>query len=214
MPDREQIFIFGASGHAKVVVDIIEQSEDYSISWLLDDNPQLKGNIFFGYPVAGGRSDLEIISATTQLGKGLVAIGINSVRQSVAAWLAEKGIGFITAIHPSARIARGVTISSGTAVMANAVINSDTSIGKHVIINTSASIDHDCMIGDGVHIAPGATLCGSVSLGRNSMVGAGSIIIPNLKIGESVVIGAGSTVISNLPDNVTAVGSPARIIKQ
>ncbi|HQB40063.1 MAG TPA: hypothetical protein PL053_12440 [Deltaproteobacteria bacterium] len=46
------------------------------------------------------------------------------------------------------------------------------------------------------------------------MVGAGSTIIPNLNIGENVVIGAGSTVISDLPDNVTAVGSPARIIKQ
>lgn len=213
MPDRERIFIFGASGHAKVVVDIIEQSGNYAIAMLLDDNPQLKDSIFSGYPVAGGRGDLETISATTPLGRGVVAIGSNHIRQSVAAWLAENGIGFITALHPSARIARGVTLSAGTVVMANAVINSDTYIGKHVIINTSASIDHDCVIGDGVHIAPGTTLCGSVSVGKNSMVGAGSTIIPNLKIGENVVIGAGSTVISDLPDNVTAVGSPARIIK-
>ncbi|MBT0653124.1 acetyltransferase [Geomobilimonas luticola] len=207
---KEKIFVFGASGHAKVVIDVIEQQGVYDIAFLADDDPALKGTHIYGYPVIGGKADL----LASGIKRGIVAIGSNKARSSVAAWLSGNGCELVSAIHPSAQLARGVTIGNGTVVMAGAVINSDTSIGFDVIVNTRASIDHDCIIGSGVHIAPGVTLCGTVAVGAGSFVCAGSTIIPNLTIGSNVTVGAGSTVIRDVPDKVTVVGSPAKVVKK
>lgn len=207
---KEKIFVFGASGHAKVVIDIIEHQGLYDIAFLVDDDLSLKGTEVYGYPVIGGKQ--ELLGNSVQ--HGIVAIGSNNARRAVAIWLVDNNFKLITAIHPAAQIARGVSIGNNSVIMAGAIINSDCTIGNDVIINTKASVDHDCIIADGVHIAPGATLCGTVSIGIGSFVCAGSTIIPNLTIGDNVVVGAGSTVIRNLPDNVTAVGSPAKLVKQ
>ena len=205
---KEKIFVFGASGHAKVVIDIIERQGLFDIAFLVDDNPALKGQHFFGYPVIGGKDEL----LAADIRKGFVAIGNNRARRAVSAWLSSHDCAFITAIHPSAQIARGVSVGSGSVIMAGAVVNSDSTIGYDVIVNTRASIDHDCIIGDGVHLAPGSTLCGSVTVGEESFVCAGATVIPNLTIGGKVTVGAGSTVIRDVPEGVTVAGSPAKVL--
>ncbi|MFA7061910.1 MAG: acetyltransferase [Pedobacter sp.] len=209
---KEKIFVYGASGHAKVVIDIIEKQGLYDIAFLVDDDPVLKDTGFYGYRVIGGKQ--ELLDTRNQISGGIVAIGSNRARIAVAQWLSENGYDLISAVHPSTQLARGTTIGSGTVVMAGAVVNSDTSIGNNVIINTKASIDHDCIIGDGVHLAPGVTLCGTVNIGSGTFICAGATIIPNLTISGNVIVGAGSTVIRDVPDNVTVVGSPAKIVKR
>lgn len=207
---KEKIFVFGASGHAKVVIDVIERRGLYDIAFLIDDDPALRGKAVYGYTVLGGK--VELLARRNSVIGGIVAIGSNKVRAKVAAWLAENGFSLISVIHPSAQIARGGLLGAGTVVMAGAVINSDARIGDNVIVNTRASIDHDCMVGDCVHLAPGATLCGTVTIGEGTFVCAGATIIPNLKIGRNVTVGAGSTVLRDVPDGVTVAGCPARIL--
>jgi sugar O-acyltransferase (sialic acid O-acetyltransferase NeuD family) len=209
---KEKIFIFGASGHAKVVIDIIEKQGLYEIVFLVDDDLLLKGSDFFGYPVIGARNDLMALADAPQA--AIVAIGSNPARYKVAAWLVANGFKRVSAVHPSVQLSRGVQIGDGTVVMAGACINADTIIGDDVIINTQASVDHDCVISHGVHLAPGSTLCGAVSVGEQSFVCAGATIIPNLTIGRSVVVGAGATVINDVPDGLTVVGSPAKAVME
>jgi len=207
---KKKIFIYGASGHAKVVIDIVKKLGLYDIEFLVDDNIALKGQSFFGYHVIGLKEDL--LSAPEKSLAGLVAIGSNKARKTVFNWLQGNGYELISAIHPSTQLGQESTVGCGTVVMANATINSGSKVGDNVIINTNASVDHDCQIGNNVHIAPGATLCGGVSIGDGSFIAAGATIIPNLVIGENVTVGAGSVVLKNIPDNVTAVGNPARIL--
>lgn len=203
---REKIFVFGASGHAKVVIDIIERQGVYQVAFLVDDDPALKGVVFFGYLVIGGKNEL----LATGVSSGIVAIGSNRARRSVSVWLTANGFSRVTAVHPSAQLGRGASVGPGSVVMAGAMINSDAKIGADVIVNTRASIDHDCVVGDGVHIAPGCTLCGTVTVGEGSFVCAGSTILPNLNIGKGVTVGAGSTVIRDVADGMTVAGTPAR----
>lgn len=207
---KGRIFVFGASGHAKVVIDIIERQGLYDIAFLIDDDPALKEKSVYGYDVLGGKA--ELFALRNGVIGGIVAIGSNKARGKVAAWLVENGFSVVSAIHPSAQIARGGLLGAGTVVMAGAVINSDTRIGDNVIVNTRASIDHDCIIGNSVHLAPGATLCGTVTIGEGTFVCAGATIIPNLNIGRNVTVGAGSTVLRDVPDGVTVAGCPAKII--
>ena len=212
MPMSPDICIFGASGHAKVVIDIVEREGRYRVVALFDDNTALRGQDFFGYPVLGGR---EALLAHYQQGKmtaAIVAIGNNQIRIRIAEWLSQHGVPRVSSVHPSAQIARGVQIGHGSVLMAGTVVNADTVIGNEVIINTGATVDHDNVIADAVHIAPGSHLCGHVSVGYGSFIGAGSVLIPGVSLGTDVVVGAGSTVLNNIADGQRVAGSPCRAI--
>ena len=209
MTGREGIFVFGASGHAKVILDIIEQQGVYEVAIVVDDDPAREGTALCGYPVAGGKGAL----LASGVKRGVIAIGSNKARAAVAQWLSAQGMDLVTVLHPSAQVARSAVVGRGTVVMPCACINPDSQVGRNVIINTNATVEHDCTIGDHVHIAPGATLCGTVTVGEGSFVCAGATVLPNVSIGSNVTIGAGSTVICDIADQVTVVGSPARVIK-
>lgn len=194
------INLFGASGHAKVIKDIIE-AQGSKVNCLFDDNPHYDN--IHGCPVYKS-------TETNIYGPMIISIGSNKVRQIIAD---RYKVDYATAIHPSAMISNSVKIGEGSAVMHGAIIQSDANIGKHCIINTGASIDHECTIADFVHVSPHATLCGNVQVGEGSWIGAGATIIPGIKIGKWCTIGAGATVINDIPDNSVVVGSPAKEIK-
>ena len=209
MKAKEKLVVFGAGGHAKVVIDIIERQGTYEIAGLLDDDIKHKGERFFGYPVLGTRAELPaLISA--QLCHAIVTIGDNASRAAVAAHLDQHGWRFASAVHPRASMGRGVKIGPGSVVMAGCVVNADAYLGGQVIVNTGATVDHDCRIEDAVHIAPGCHLCGGVSVGQGSLLGAGTTVTRGVRIGCKVIVGAGSTVIRDVVDEARVSGSPAR----
>lgn len=195
------MYLYGASGHAKVIIDIL-QSTGVKISGLFDDNPDLKS--LSGMKVLGKYAGRELEAPL------IISIGNNEIRAQIAKKLK---VNFGQAVHPGTLISPSARIGEGTVVMQGAIVQADAKIGEHVIINTRSSIDHDCFIGDFVHISPGATLSGNVQVGEGTHVGAGAVIIPGVKIGRWCRIGAGTVVIKDIPDGVTAVGNPARIIK-
>ncbi|MNO83440.1 putative acetyltransferase EpsM [compost metagenome] len=203
--------IFGAGGHAKVVLDMLRANGD-RILGVMDD--RLESKEWNGLKVLGNLKSLEKEENPNIGALFIIAIGQNESRKKVADFLEGKGAKFGTVIHPSAIVGSNCSIGAGTVIMPNAVINADTAIGRHVIINTSSSVDHDCLIHDFAHISPGAHLAGGVSVGTGAHVGIGANVIPGIKIGNETVVGAGAAVINDLPDRVTAVGVPAVIKKQ
>ena len=209
MKAKQKLLVFGASGHAKVVIDIVERQGEFEIAGLLDDDLDRRGEQFYGYPVLGSRAELPALYSA-QLRHALVAIGDNAGRAAVAAHLAQQGWRFASAIHPSASIGRGVEIGPGSVIMAACVVNADTYLGAQVIVNTGATLDHDCRIEDAVHIAPGCHLCGGVSVGSGSLLGVGAAVIPSVRIGKNAIVGAGSTVIHDVADHAKVSGSPAK----
>jgi sugar O-acyltransferase (sialic acid O-acetyltransferase NeuD family) len=210
----DAIVIVGASGHGKVVADIVEQAGQARIAGFLDrDKPA--GSEFFGLPVLGTEAELPRLVRELNLAGMLVAIGDNWSRARVAGELARlaPGLPFAAAVHPAARLARGAEVGPGTVVMAGAVLNSDCRVGAHCIVNTGASLDHDGMMGDFSSLAPGAALGGNVRVGAYSAVSIGACVAHGLKVGEHAVVGAGAVVLSDVPDLCVAYGSPARKIR-
>jgi sugar O-acyltransferase (sialic acid O-acetyltransferase NeuD family) len=195
------MILFGASGHAKVILEIAYLL-DIRVEFLLDDNPDITQ--FYALNVHR-KSDQSLFGK-----KMIISIGDNKVRKKIAS---ESTCEFETLIHPRSTISASASIGVGTVVMATAVINAETKIGKHCIINTSSIIDHDCSIQEFVHVSPNATLCGGVQIGEGTQVGASATIIPNIKVGRWSTIGAGAVVVSDVPDFAVVVGNPARIIK-
>lgn len=195
------MYLYGASGHAKVIIEILE-SQGVKIEGLFDDNESVKSLLQF--PVQ------KFITSFIQNKELIISIGNNVIRRKiVAAIKAEYGI----AIHPKSTISQRSFIGEGTVVMAGVTVNSGTQIGMHCIINTNASVDHDCVLENFVHISPNAALCGDVHIDEGTHIGAGSIIIPGKRIGKWCTIGAGSVVIKDIPDYSIAIGNPCKIIK-
>ena len=209
MKAKEKLVVFGAGGHAKVVIDIIEQQGNYEIAGLLDDDLKHQGKRFFDYPMLGTRAELPALFSA-QIRHAIVTIGDNASRAAVAAHLDQHGWRFASAVHPRASVGRGVKIGPGSVVMAGCVVNADAYLGGQVIINTGATVDHDCRIEDAVHIAPGCHLCGGVSVGQGSLLGAGTTVTPGVRIGNRAIVGAGSTVIRDVADETRVSGVPAR----
>lgn len=207
MNSAQEIYIVGASGHAKVIIATLKD-KGYAVKAALDDDPQKWGKELLGVPIAGPTALLEEFREPC----AIIAIGKNNLRKAVAELY--RRVQWLTLVHPSAFVHPTVRLGPGTVVFAGAVIQPDTRIGSHCIINTSASIDHDCVMKDYVHVAPGVNLAGGVQLGQGVFVGIGSAVIPNILIGDWTAIGAGGVVDSDLAGNLLAVGVPARPIKK
>ena len=99
-------------------------------------------------------------------------------------------------IHPGAKIGKNFFIDHGMGVV----------------------IGETCEIGNNVLLYQGVTLGGTgkdtgkrhPTIGNNVMIGSGAKVLGPIKVGNNVKIGSGSVVLKDVPDNVTAVGVPAR----
>ncbi|HQR44014.1 MAG TPA: acyltransferase [Gemmatales bacterium] len=124
--------------------------------------------------------------------------------------------------HPSATLSFGTTFSKANA-----------SIGKLVYIGPGChlgmvDIQRDVLVAAGVHITSGARTHGFaddnkpirdqegtlevVTIGENSWIGSAAIVMAD--VGKNTIIGAGAVVTKPIPDNVVAVGIPAKVIQQ
>lgn len=204
------ILIYGASGHAKVIIDIVEQSGVHKIIGIVDDTG--KANSLMGYQVVrdiGSLLDKGVKS-------GLVAVGDNWQRSRLVSKILEKckDFEFVTTIHPSVIIAKDVVIGNGTVVMAGCIINPSVQLGNHCIVNTCTSVDHDCNINNFASLAPGVTLGGNVTIGEYTAVGLGASVIQKTEIAPHTVVGAGSVVVKNIPCYCVAYGNPCKFVRK
>jgi len=88
------------------------------------------------------------------------------------------------------------------------------SIGAHACIGPNVSIYTACHPLDAETRNKGIEWSEPVTIGDNVWIGGSVTILPGVTIGSNVVIGAGSVVVRDVPDNVVAVGNPARIVKR
>lgn len=206
-----KLAIVGASGHGKVVADIAEQL-GFRIKFFDDAYPN-KTKIAH-WPILGSTFDLiaSNYKDAELFNNVVVAIGNNEIRCQKMKQLQDNGFNFTTLIHPSALVSRYAEIENGTVIFPRAVINAFARIGLGAIINTGSIVEHDCIVGDYAHISPSASLSGGVEVGSKSWIGVGSQVKQLVKIGNNTIIGAGSTVLSDISSDVTAVGSPAKVI--
>jgi sugar O-acyltransferase (sialic acid O-acetyltransferase NeuD family) len=197
--------VYGASGHGKVVADIL-LTRGIAIAGFIDDNSDSRE--ILGLPIVGDHNWLEQQAKSASVAV-VLGIGDNISRQAVARSCIACHIELQTAVHPSARVASSARVGAGVVVMAGSVINPDAQIGAGAIINTGAIVEHDCQVGEFAHLSPNSVMGGGAVLGSLSWLGIGATIIHGVRVGSGTIVGAGAAVIRNLPDDVVAVGVPA-----
>ncbi|MBP2681963.1 MAG: acyltransferase, left-handed parallel beta-helix (hexapeptide repeat) family [Deltaproteobacteria bacterium] len=208
-----KLLIWGASGHAKVVADIVRRAGTFEIVGYLDDlHPHPPDATFLGAPLY---TSVKAVAALRSRGVNHLILGIGNceARLRLAPVARKQGFFLATAVHPCAVVAEDVRMGAGTVVMAGAVINPGTVLGENVIVNTGALVDHDCIVEDGVHICPGTRLAGDVTVERGAWVGIGATVIEKVRIGAGALVGAGAVVIRDVPENARVAGVPARVLK-
>ena len=199
----KKLMIIGAGGHGRVIADIAQKLGYSEISFLDDGNVTTNMNLLVLGKIEEWKKYIDSYVF-------FVAIGNGRTRERVLQMLLDGGAKVETLIHPSAIIGYGVTLGTGCAVMAGAVINPCVKIGKGGIVNTCASVDHDCILGDYVHVAIGAHLAGDVNVGDYVWIGAGATIKESLTLCTNSIIGAGATVVKNITEEGKYIGTPAR----
>ncbi len=187
----EAVVIVGSGGHAKVVIDILEDSGEYAIAGCTSADPRARE--LMGIPVLGSDAVLEELYAAG-LRRAFIALGDNRLRAAKTREVEALGFTLVNAVSVRAAVSKRASLGRGVAVMPGAVINALASVGDGAIVNTGATVDHDCLIGAFAHIGPGVNLCGRVTVGEGVLAGAGARVIPGVSIGAWAKVGAGAAV--------------------
>jgi serine O-acetyltransferase len=126
----------------------------------------------------------------------------------------DSDLKLVSAIHPTVTILDKARISDGVWINAGSIIGYKAEIEAGVIINTGVQIDHHNVLQECCQVDPGVVTAGNVVLGYRCHIHTGAVLINKVRIGEDTIVGAGAVVLKDLPSLCTAVGIPAKIIKQ
>jgi acetyltransferase EpsM len=207
MTARLALYVFGASGHGKVVAEAALRAAAHDVVGFLDDDPEKWSLRLLNLPVLGGLDALPATQAAVALG-----VGSNDARLALLRRLDERGVTVVSVVHPSSIVSSGVSLGAGSYVGPGVVVHVDARVGRACILNSGSVVEHDNILGDGVHISPNAALGGNVEIGEGAHVGLGAAVLPGITIGAWTIVGAGAVVTKPLPAGVAAAGVPARIL--
>ncbi len=149
-------------------------------------------------------SDLQVLF----LYSGLHA----TMAHRVAHVLHKKGYVFIArAISQGAKFATGIEIHPGATIGKGFVIDH----GSGIVIGETAEIGDNCTLYQGVTLGGTGKDTGKrhPTLGDNVLVGAGAKVLGPFKVGNNSKIAANAVVLKEIPENSTAVGVPAKVVK-
>jgi len=213
----EPIVIWGARGHALVLVDLLGHA-GYHVVAFFDNDPQTTSPIP-GVPIHHGSAGLRRwLTAAGRRSRPRFAIAIGGDRGrdrlAIHATLTDAGLRPATLVHRSAVVAATAALGDGVQILAAAVVGPGSVLGAQTIVNTAASVDHECELGPGVHVGPGAVLAGCVRVGACAFVGAGAVVLPRLAIGDEACVGAGAVVIRDVAARATVAGNPAKPLRR
>lgn len=144
----------------------------------------------------------------------IVAVGEPKTRRLLRENIAQAGFSLAVLVHPSIRISEGTALGAGTIVSSNCFISCDTTIEENVLLQPFVSIGHDCNIKKDTVISTFVCISGDCTIGKETYIGIHTAIKEKTVIGSQTIIGMGSVVVRDIPDQVIAMGNPARIMKE
>ena len=124
----------------------------------------------------------------------------------------KEGLRLISAIHPTAIIMEEAILHENIILYPKSFVGYRAELFPGVIV-ISAHLDHHNVIRECATIDPGVVFAGNVTIGEFSRVHTGATIKNRIKVGRNSMIGAGAVIIEDVPDDVTVVGVPGKIIK-
>lgn len=211
-----KIAIFGAGGLGREVLMLLHQINKALPQWHIlgfyDDDPATPKTIQ-GYPYLGTLTDLLQTKKPLAM---VIALGNPVLKAQIRARLDKSVFSFPPIIHPevSNDDFQINTIGEGTIICQGNILTTNIKLGQHVLLNLGCTVGHDAILGDFCSLMPHVNISGNTVLEKQVYIGTNATLLPGMRVGEKSIIGAGAVVTQPIPDNCTAVGVPARIIKE
>lgn len=205
----KNLVIVGDGGFAREVEWLVARINQVNSTWNLlgfidkDENkPKVIGNDDY---IVNNKNELYVS----------IAIGDPKIRRKLYnIYKSNSRIKFANLIDPSVLLSEQIKLGEGNIICAGTILTVDISIGCCNLINLDCTVGHDVVIQDFVTVNPSVNISGNVVLASGSFIGTGTQIIQGVAIGNDTVVGAGAVVNHDLPSDCTAVGVPARVIKE
>lgn len=206
--NKNKLIIIGAGGYAKSVLDSLDY-DSYELVGFIDE--RLVRNEHLGYSVlAHNLNDINDKDDYCYF----IAIGDNVKRKKWYDRLKENDLKIINVIDKTSMVSSRATIGEGCFIGKMAIINSCATIGNDTVINTKSLVEHGCTVENHANISTNTTINGDVVVGEGTVLYSGVTVIGQRSVGNWSIVGAGAVVTKNIPDNVVAVGIPAKVIKE
>jgi len=201
--------IFGAGGFGREVMNFVT-TEEYKRS----------GNRFIGFideseDIIGSKVNGHMVYHPSEFSNiGMIcAIGNPRIRSLIVDKY-SKSYELINVIHPNVNIPENVRVGKGNIICDGCKFTIDINIGDNNIFNLDVRVGHDVIVGNNNVFLPNVSISGNVTVGDGNLFGSTATIIQGKDVASNSVIGIGSTVLMDVPDNVTVLGCPAKIVKR
>lgn len=204
----KDIVVVGSSGFAQEIKWLIDRINVVTPCWnflgYIDNNVGSDNVIGNDEYLCNYSKELYVV----------VAIADTDLRYGLATLYREnKKLKFPNLIDPSVIMSTDILTGEGNIICAGSVLTVGIEIGDFCIINLDCTIGHGAFIEDFVTVNPSVNISGNARLCKGVNMGTGSQILQGRCVGRNTVIGAGSVVLKDIPNDCTAVGVPAKIIK-
>lgn len=185
-------------------------SENFEIEGFLDDDIEKHGRIIFDYPVLGG---IDMIKNWDKEIAVVIGIADPATKKEVRARITSRNVLFPPLLSKGAWVSKNVNIGEGAVIYPGVTIDYHVEIGEFVLVNKNCSLGHNSILSSFSTLAPGVSLAGFTHLEECVNIGINSATKQSVRIGRNTIIGGMAMVVKDLPENVTAVGIPAKVIK-
>lgn len=206
----KNIIIVGAGGFGREVLQYVQDTfgaaSEFSVKGFLDDAAGALNGFDLPNPVLGDTFSYSVKSDDLFL----IAVGAPAVRRSLTERLAQRGARFFTLIHPRAYVAPSARIGPGCIVPPFATVSCFARLACGVVLGVYSAVGHDAEVGSYCVVSPFAAVNGGAVLEAGVFLGTHATVTPGKRVGTNTKVAAGAVVYRDVPDNVFAVGNPAR----
>lgn len=203
-------YIYGAGGLGIETMDILQRSiskgavAPHRCAFIVDNPGQ---NVAHGFPVVAFGEHVKGARIT-------IAVGEPVARKALLEKVEAHGFVLSSIISPDAFVSDLADIADGVIVAPHASIQATAKIGRNVAVNTASILGHDVVVSENSVISSMVNLGGNAYVGSLCYIGMGALIRERINIGHSAIIGMGSVVHADIPDEMIAMGNPARVVRK
>jgi len=201
--------IYGSGGLGREVLDLARKIGEWEKIVFINDfkqEPIINSTEVFTF-------DEFKANFATDVAKIVIALGEPKYRQMLREKSLANGYSLQSLIHPTAFVGAETQVGDGAVIQFGCFVSCNAIIGTNVLIQPNSNVGHDSIIGSDVVISSYVGISGSCTIGERAYIGVSVPVKEKISIGADSIVGMGSVVLRDIPENVIALGNPARAMK-
>lgn len=200
--------IYGSGGLGREVLELAK---------VINTNNRWKDIVFIDDVTKGKCNDVDLYTFEEFINKFkttdteiVIALGEPAVREILYNKVVNRGYKLATLIHPNVVIPKDSRIGQGVVINLGDYISCGVNIEDNVFLQQYVVIGHDSVLQRHGVLSAFVAIAGHCSIGEGTYIGMHVPVKENTSIGNNVIVGMGSCVLRDIPDDVVALGNPAR----